>query len=69
MNTDKQRQKLADDARLLRAWRKWHREEREQALAGSHCAMIERLMFSRQPHPGIGALAARLHPLRRLGDG
>ena len=45
MNTDKQRQKLADDARLLRAWRKWHREEREQALAGPHGAMIERLMF------------------------
>ena len=40
-----QAQKLADDARLLRAWRKWHREELETALAGPHGAMVERLVF------------------------
>ena len=40
-----QEQKLIDDARLMRAWRQWHKEEREQALAGPHGAMVERLMF------------------------
>jgi hypothetical protein len=40
-----QQQKLADDVRLLRAWRKWHKEELEQALAGPHGSMIERLVF------------------------
>ena len=40
-----QAQKLADDARLLRSWRKWHREELETALAGPHGAMVERLIF------------------------
>jgi hypothetical protein len=45
MRHNEQQQKLADDARLLRAWRKWHREELETALAGPHGAMIERLMF------------------------
>jgi hypothetical protein len=29
-----QEKKLADDARLLRVWRNWHREELETALAG-----------------------------------
>ncbi len=38
-------QKRADDARLMHAWRKWHREELETALAGPHGAMVERLMF------------------------
>jgi hypothetical protein len=38
-------QKLADDARLLRAWRTVHREELEQALAGPHGPMVERLVF------------------------
>jgi hypothetical protein len=28
--------KLADDARLLRAWRNWHAEELAEALAGPH---------------------------------
>jgi hypothetical protein len=40
-----QEQKYVDDAWLLRAWHKWHRKERECALAGPHGAMIERLMF------------------------
>jgi hypothetical protein len=31
-----QEQKLADDARLLRAWKRWHREERTAVLAGPH---------------------------------
>ena len=37
-------QKLADDARLLRAWRRWHREELEAALAGPHGAVATRLV-------------------------
>jgi hypothetical protein len=45
MKADRQQQKLADDACLLRAWHKWHREERERALLGPHGAMIERLVF------------------------
>jgi hypothetical protein len=39
-----QEQKLADDARLLRAWRKWHREQLEEALAGVRRDVLERLM-------------------------
>ena len=34
-----QEKKLADDAHLLRAWRKWHAEQLEEALAGAHGAM------------------------------
>jgi len=40
-----QQKKLADDARLLRAWKKFHHAELEQALAGPHGPMIERLIF------------------------
>jgi hypothetical protein len=36
-------QKLADDARLLRAWKKFHREEREAALAGPYAATLGEL--------------------------
>jgi multisubunit Na+/H+ antiporter MnhE subunit len=32
-------QKLADDARLLRAWRKWHRDQLKEALA-RHPAIV-----------------------------
>jgi hypothetical protein len=38
-----QEQKLADDQRLLRAWKKFHREEREAALAGPHGAVLGEL--------------------------
>jgi len=37
-------QKLADSARLLRAWRAYHREQLEQALAGVHGDVMGRLM-------------------------
>jgi hypothetical protein len=40
----KQEQKLIDDARLLRAWKTWHREQLEEALAGVHHAVLERVM-------------------------
>jgi hypothetical protein len=31
-----QERKLADDAYLLRTWKRWHREQLEEALAGPH---------------------------------
>jgi hypothetical protein len=47
-----QEQKLADDARLLRAWKKFHREEREAVLAGPHGAVLAELfrMFANLKH-------------------
>jgi hypothetical protein len=43
---------LADNARLLRAWKKFHREERETVLAGSHGAVLSELfrMFANLQH-------------------
>jgi hypothetical protein len=38
-----QEQKLADDARLLRWWKAWHREQREAVLAGPHGAVLGEL--------------------------
>jgi len=35
---------LADNARLLRAWRHWHREQLEKALNGLHASVMTRLM-------------------------
>ena len=37
-------QALSDRSSLLRAWRNWHREQLEAALAGVHGAVLERLM-------------------------
>jgi hypothetical protein len=37
-------EKLADDARLLRVWRRWHRDELEAAVAGPHGAVATRLV-------------------------
>ena len=44
--------KLADDARLLKWWRAWHREQLEQALAGPHGAVLAELfrMFKNLQH-------------------
>jgi hypothetical protein len=36
--------KLVDDARLLRAWRAWHREQLEQACSGPHRMLLEALL-------------------------
>jgi hypothetical protein len=36
-------QKLDDDARLLRAWRRWHQEQFEQAVAGPDGEVLEQL--------------------------
>jgi hypothetical protein len=40
-----QQKELADQARLLRAWRAWHQEQLEEALAGAHGAVIAELMI------------------------
>jgi hypothetical protein len=41
--SEKQDKKLADDARLLRWWKAWHREQRDFVLAGPHGAMLGEL--------------------------
>jgi hypothetical protein len=38
-----QEKKLADDARLLRWWKAWHREQRDLVLAGPHGAVLSEL--------------------------
>jgi len=35
---------LADGERLLRAWKRWHREQLEEALEGVHADVMRRLM-------------------------
>jgi hypothetical protein len=35
---------LADHSKLLRAWTRWHREQREEALAGPHGTLVARLL-------------------------
>ena len=44
--------KLVDDARLMRAWRAFHREEREAALAGPYAVTLAELfrMFANLVH-------------------
>ena len=45
-------QELVDKTRLLRAWRRFHREERDAALAGPHGAVVNELfrMFKNLQH-------------------
>jgi hypothetical protein len=43
--SEAEQKKLADDARLMRAWRRWHHEELAEALAGPYGPMVERLAF------------------------
>jgi hypothetical protein len=35
---------LADNAYLLRAWKRWHRDQLEEALAGPHGAAVAQVM-------------------------
>ena len=48
----KKEKELADNARLLRAWKKFHREQREAVLAGPHGAVLSELfrMFANIQH-------------------
>lgn len=45
-------QTLADDARLLRAWKVWHREQLEEVVAGPHSSVLGELfkMFANLKH-------------------
>jgi len=57
-------QELADNARLLRAWKKFHRDERDAVLAGPHARTLAELfrMFANiecvQPAQLIGFIGA-----------
>src|SRR5262245_32527613 len=42
---DDQERRQADDARLLRSWLHWHRQERERVLGAPHFPMGERLFY------------------------
>src|SRR5262249_10294031 len=42
--SDKQQKELHDNARLLRWWKAWHREQLEQALDGMHGDIMRGLM-------------------------
>jgi hypothetical protein len=50
--SEKERKKLADDTRLLRAWKAFHREERDAVLTGPHARTLAELfrMFSSIEH-------------------
>jgi hypothetical protein len=41
--SEKEQKKLADDARLARDWRAWHREQRDVVLTGPHGAVLAEL--------------------------
>jgi hypothetical protein len=41
--SEKEQKKLADDARLMRWWSAWHREQREAVLAGPHARTLAEL--------------------------
>jgi hypothetical protein len=42
-NQSEKDKKLADDQRLMRWWRAWHREQRDDVLAGPHGAVLGEL--------------------------
>lgn len=44
LSQSKKDKKLADDARLMRWWSAWHREQLEQALDGMHGDIMRGLM-------------------------
>jgi hypothetical protein len=56
-------QELADNACLLRAWRRWHAEQLEQVLAGPHGAAVAQVIkFLKGMGPqSAPALIALLH--------
>jgi len=58
-------QKLADDARLLRLWKRFHRKEREAVLAGPHGAVLHELlrMFENLKHVQPTQLIGFVHSI------
>ena len=39
-----QQKKLQNDAKLMRAWRKWHREALAEVRAGEHGELVDMVM-------------------------
>ena len=39
-----QQKKLEDDAKLIRAWRAWHKEQLDEACASAHGAIVSEVM-------------------------
>ena len=54
-----QQKELADQARLMRAWKAWHAEQLDEALAGLHGAMVAELMTLLDRHELNSAAALR----------
>ena len=42
--SDKQKKRLAANAKLMRWWRNWHAEQLQEALAGVHRDVLQRVM-------------------------
>jgi hypothetical protein len=40
----KTQKKLADDSKLLRAWKRWHRDQLDAVLAGPHAVIATQVM-------------------------
>jgi len=61
--SDREQKKLAENVRLMRAWKNFHREERDAVLAGPHGAvlselfrLLENLQFARELISAIEAV-------------
>jgi hypothetical protein len=63
---DRQQKKLADDQRLLCAWRKHHRDERDEVLRGPHEPISDPLSDEPEtPFRTIKAIALTSSPHER----
>ena len=60
-----QQKELADQARLMRAWKAWHAEQLDEALAGLHGAMVAELMTLLDRHE-LNSAAALLACVQRM---
>src|SRR6516162_8166052 len=60
-----QQKELADQARLMRAWKTWHAEQLDEALAGLHGAMVAELMTLLDRHE-LNSPAALLACVQRM---
>ena len=60
-----QQKELADQARLMRAWKAWHAEQLDEALAGLHGAMVAEPMTLLDRHE-LNSAAALLACVQRM---
>jgi hypothetical protein len=56
---------LRDDARLLRAWRKWHADQLEETLSGPHGAAVAQVMATLK-HMTPGSAPALISLMREF---